>query len=152
MIRYERTKSSIFLMEIILNLLLFSVLCVCSLQFFMKAYKLTEETTTLHHAVTSCSNIASIYESGNGDIDIIYDTHPYAMHVDEQILIYLDKDYNECDHEHGIYYILIDKADTTINKIDIRFYKTEGDVCYSLQAYNYQPLTPSSMAGGVVYE
>jgi len=109
MIRYERTKSSIFLMEIILNLLLFSVLCVCSLQFFMKAYKLTEETTTLHHAVTFCSNIASIYESGNGDIDIIYDAHPYAIHVDEQILIYLDKDYNECDHEHGIYYILIDK-------------------------------------------
>lgn len=152
MIRYERTKSSIFLMEIIINLLLFSILCVCSLQFFMKAYQLTEKTTTLRHAVTACSNIASIYESGNGDTDIIYDTYPYALHVNEQILIYLDKEYNECDPEHGVYYILIDKLGTDTNTIDIRFYKTDEQVYYHIQACNYQPLTPASMSGGVVNE
>ena len=50
MIRYERTKSSMFLMEILINILLFSLLCICSLQFFIKALNLTENTTTLQGA------------------------------------------------------------------------------------------------------
>ena len=148
MIRYERTKSSLFLMEIIINLLLFSILCVCSLQFFMKAYHLTEKTTSLHHAVTACANIASVYESGNGDMEIICDTYPYSIHINEQILIYLDENYNECDHEHGVYYILIEKADATANTIDIRFYGKDDAAYYSILACNYQPLTPSSIIGG----
>lgn len=152
MMRYQRTKSSMFLMEIIINLLLFSVLCVCSLQFFIKAYQLTENTTTLHHAVTACSSVASVYESGNGEMDIVYDVYPYAIHVNEQTLIYLDENYNECDREHGIYYILIEKADTRLNKINIRFYKTGEEACYSIQACNYQPLTPSNLEEVAVYE
>lgn len=152
MMRYQRTKSSMFLMEIIINLLLFSVLCVCSLQFFIKAYQLTENTTTLHHAVTACSNVASVYESGNGKMDIIYDVYPYAIQVNEQTLIYLDENYNECDREHGIYYLLIERADTQVNKINIRFYKNGGDFCYSIQACNYEPLTPSSLGEVAVYE
>lgn len=152
MIRYQRTKSSMFLMEIIINVLLFSILCVYSLQFFMKAYQLTENTTTLHHAVTACSNVASIFESGNGEMDIIYDFYPYAIHVEEKTLIYFDEDYNECDREHGIYYILIEKADTSVNKINIRFYKTGEEACYSIEACNYQPLTPSTAKEVAVYE
>lgn len=152
MIRYQRTRSSMFLMEIIINLLLFSMLCVCSLQFFIKAYQLTEKTTTLHHAVTACSNVASVYESGNGETDIIYDTYPYAIYVNDQILIFYDENYNECDREHGAYYILVERADTLVNKISIRFYKTDGESCYSIQACNYQPLTPSTMEEVTVYE
>lgn len=148
MMQYERTKSSLFLMEIIMNLLLFSILCVCSLQFFMKAYHLTEKTTTLHYAVTACANIASIYESGNGEMDIIYDAYPYAIHSDNQVHIYLDKNYDECDHEHGAYYILIDKVESPVNTVDIQFYAVDGTLCYSIQACNYQPLTPTSIGGG----
>ena len=151
MMRYQRTKSSLFLMEIIINLLLFCVLCVCSLQFFVKAYKLTEHTTTLHHAVTACSNVASIYESGNGKTDIIFDTYSYAIHMNQQILIYLDKDYNECDHEHAMYYILIEEENSDLNQIQIRFYKIGDEACYSITACNYQPLTPATK-GVSIYE
>ncbi len=150
--RYKRTRSSMFLMEIIINLLLFSILCVCSLQFFIKAYNLTENTTTLHHAVTACSNVASVYESGNGKTDIIYDTYPYAIYVNDQLLIFYDENYNECDREHGTYYILIEKVDTLTNKISIRFYNKDGESCYSINACNYQPLTPSTMEEVTVYE
>ena len=152
MMRYQRTKSSMFLMEIIINLLLFCVLCVCSLQFFVKSYRLTEHTTTLHHAVTACSNVASIYESGNGTTDIIFDTYPYAIHANQQILIYLDKDYNECDYEHGMYYILVEQEESDLNKIEIRFYKIDEEACYSITACNYQPLTPATAKGVAIYE
>ena len=150
--RYQHTRSSMFLMEIIINLLLFSILCVCSLQFFIKAYQLTEKTTTLHHAVTACSNVASVYESGNGDTDIIYDTYPYAIYVDDQILIYYDENYNECDRKHGSYYVLVEKLDAVIDKITISFYNTDGEACYSIQACCYQPLRPSTIEEVTVHE
>lgn len=154
MIRYQRTKSSLFLMEIIINLLLFSILCVCSLQFFMKAYQLTEKTTTLHHAVTACSNVASVYESGIGDLDIIYDTYAYAIYIDNKIAIFYDKDYNECDREHSSYYIMIEKTENLLNQINICFYENDSDgkVFYTIDACNYQPLTPSTMEEVTVYE
>ena len=152
MMRYQRTRSSVFLMEIIINLLLFSILCVCSLQFFMKAYQLTEKTTTLHHAVTACSNVASVFESGNGETDIIYDTYPYAIYVDDKILIFYDENYAECDREHGAYYVLVEKKESLINKISIRYYEIDSDYCYSIEAYHYQPLTPSTMEEVTVYE
>ena len=153
MMRYQRTRSSMFLMEIIINLLLFSILCVCSLQFFIKAYNLTEKTTTLHHAVSACSNVASIYESGNGETDIIYNAYPYAIYVEDKILIFYDKNYIECDREHGTYYVLVDKKDDAlINKISIRYYEIDSDYCYSVEAYNYKPLTPSTMEEVTVHE
>ena len=152
MIRYQRTRSSMFLLEIIINLLLFSILCVCSLQFFVKAHQLTEKTSTLRHAVTACSNVASVFESGNGDTTIIYDTYPYAIYVDDKILIYFDENYVECDREHGAYYILVEKKVALLDKVSIRYYGKNSDYCYSIEAYHYQPLTPSTMEEVTVYE
>lgn len=152
MIHYQRTKSSMFLMEIIINILLFSVLCVCSLQFFIKAYQLSENTTTLHHAVTACSNVASLYEAGNGDIDTLLGAYPYAISTNEQIIIYYDENYNDCQKDDRAYYILVERADTSIHKINIRFYNQKEEFCYSIQACNYQPLTPSDIEEAADYE
>ena len=79
MIRYERSKSSIFLLEILINILLFSVLCVCSLQFFIKSYQLTDNTTTLHHAVTACNNVAAVFQSGDGTLASVEEVFSYSF-------------------------------------------------------------------------
>lgn len=143
MIRYERSKSSMFLMEILINILLFSLLCVCSLQFFIKALNLSEDTTTLHHAVTACNNVAAIYETGDGSTEDIWETYPYALHVNEQILIYFDESYEECSREEGVYYILVNECTSDIPSVEISFYEIDGEAYYSITAFHYQPLTPS---------
>ncbi len=144
MIRYQRTKSSMFLMEILINILLFSVLCVCSLQFFMKALQLTEDTTTLHHAVTACSNVASIYEAGDGSVDSILEAYPHALHTAEQIIIYYNEEYIQCQREDATYYLHVSGDTENSSKLLIEFY-AEENVIYSILAYNYQPLTPSTV-------
>ena len=145
MIRYERTKSSMFLMEILINILLFSLLCVCSLQFFIKALKLTDDTTTLHHAVTACNNVAAIYETSDGDIADIWEIYSYALHVDGQVMIYFDEHYEECSREDSTYYILINTCNSKIPSIDISFLDEDGTIYYQIQAFYYQPLTPSTI-------
>ncbi len=146
MMRYERTNSSMFLMEIIINILLFSILCVCSLQFFIKALNLSEDTTTLHHAVSACNNVAAIYETGDGTMNDIWETYPYAIRIDGQIMIYLDENYEECSREEGIYCIVVNECNNEFPSVEISFHEIEGEAYYSINAYYYQPLTPSTVS------
>ena len=145
MIRYERSKSSMFLLEILINILLFSFLCVCSLQFFIKSYQLTENTTILHHAVTACNNVAAVYEAGDGSLTSITENFPNVISENGQSFIYLDENYQECDSQNVIYYITIEEMNSDIPSIHISFYKNGEDASYSIDAYCYQPLTPATV-------
>ena len=60
--KLKQSKNRIFLLEITINLLLFSALLIVGLLFFIKTHKLTEETQVLHEAVNACSNAASAYK------------------------------------------------------------------------------------------
>ena len=152
MIRYERSKSSMFLLEILINILLFSILCVCSLQFFIKSLNLTEDTTTLHHAVTACNNAAAIYESGDGTIEYIGTAYPYSIHTENQLIIYLDDNYEECQREAHSYSVLISSCDKDIPSVEITFHDADGENYYSIIAYCYQPLTPETVGNLVESE
>ena len=66
-------------MEIILNLLLFSVLLVVGLQFFIHAHTRTEETTQLHQAVSSCASVAAVFERGDGTLNDLLETYRYSI-------------------------------------------------------------------------
>ena len=145
MIRYERSKSSMFLLEILINILLFSVLCVCSLQFFIKSYQLTEQTTTLHHAVTACNNIASIYKSSDDSFDLIMATYPDAIEEGGVLYIYLNENYQECDSQDVAYYITVSKQVSTIPSICITFYKNGEAATYTIDVYHYDALSPADI-------
>ena len=146
MIRYERSKSSMFLLEILINILLFSILCVCSLQFFIKSYQLTESTTTLHHAVTACNNVAAVYQAGDGTTASIEEAFPNAISEGGLLYIYLDENYQECDSQNVVYYITVTEQASTIPSACISFYKNGEDITYSIDAYYYQSLTPADVA------
>lgn len=141
--KYERSKSSMFLLEILINILLFSILCVCSLQFFMKSYQLTEHTTTLHHAITACNNVASIYQANEGSVNAIQQTFPKAITEGGEIYIYLNENYQECDSQDVAYYVTVAEQNSNIPSIRISFYKNGQDASYSIDVYHYQALTPT---------
>lgn len=69
--KLKQSKNRIFLLEITINLLLFSALLIVGLLFFIKTHKLTEETQVLHEAVNACSNAASAYEQEHGDLNAV---------------------------------------------------------------------------------
>ena len=139
--RYERSKSSMFLLEILINILLFSILCVCSLQFFIKSYQLTENTTTLHHAVTACNNVAAIFQSSDNSVDTIKEVYPNAIEEKGLIYIYFDENYQECDSQKVAYYITVSEQITEIPSVKISFYKNGADASYSIDVYCYEAQT-----------
>ena len=154
MIRYERSKSSVFLLEILINILLFCILCVCSLQFFIKSYQLTNKTTNLHHAVTLCNSVAAAFQSGDGSLNAVKNVFDSSFTSGDSLYIYLDKNYQECDSRDVAYYITVSPQHTSIPSVEISFYENGYDSTYCIEVYHYQPLTPViiNATGGTTHE
>jgi Tfp pilus assembly protein PilV len=154
--KYGHSGSSIFLMEIIINILLFSVLLTTSLQLIMKAHTLTQDTSRLHRASTVCANIAECFESGDGTLDSIHEFYPQGSSTGDHLIIYLDEDFADCQKTDAVYLVTVSYADNTydddvysrLTEITITC-TLESDTIYSLSACHYEPLTLYTQIGGV---
>lgn len=63
----KRSKSGLFLMEMLFAILFFSVAGAVCLQLFAKAHLLSRDATLLNEAVVSCQSAASILEAEGMD-------------------------------------------------------------------------------------
>jgi competence protein ComGC len=147
--KINSSGSSLFLMEIILNILIFSILLTVCLQFFLKARQLTGDTTQLERAVTCCSNAANVYESGDGTLDSFSEIYKDAIITDEQVIVYLDENFIECPADASVYSMLIFSADSgnaSISAVSITCYDGSKEI-YSIRACSYAPLSPKTQGG-----
>lgn len=72
MIRRSRAQSSsLFLMELILAILFFSITSAVCVQFFVKSHLLSRESRVLSQAVNECSNIAEVFDASEGTGDAV---------------------------------------------------------------------------------
>ena len=72
MINKSRAQSSsLFLMELILAILFFSITSAVCVQFFVKSHLLGRESKALARAVNECSNIAEIYDTSDSIEDTL---------------------------------------------------------------------------------
>ncbi len=143
----ERSKSGLFLMELLINLLLFCILCGCGLMFFIKSNNMTRNTTDLHQAVRITSSIASIYEVSDGKLDTIQDIYTQGTRLENILILYFDENYAPCNKTEASYEVRVQKlpADTnTLEKVQITFYD-EGDMpFYTIDACHFSPSTLES--------
>ncbi len=143
MSHYHHSKSGLFLMELLINLLLFCFLCGCGLMFFTKSYHMTMDATALHNAVHLTASIAGVYETGNGSLTPITESFLCTEVAQDTIHIYLDEDFIPCTKEDSVYFISVQKTESELNKIAIDFFDADGLVAYSITACNYSPSTLS---------
>lgn len=145
--KYRHSKSSLFLIEIMLNLLFFAVLVTICLQLFFKAHNLSKDTTVLHRAVTACTSIAEVYQSNLGEEDMLLTIFPEAVFLTDTILIYFDSDFAPCSEFDSTYRaVLTTNADDTLS---IRFLRKESsDAIYQLSVSSYSPRSLEYLMGG----
>ena len=68
--RKNSSRSGLFLMEIILAILAFSVVSAICLQLFVKAHNLGQDTKDLDMAVREASSIASIINQSESPMEL----------------------------------------------------------------------------------
>lgn len=143
-------------MEIMINILFFSVLLSICLQFFSKTHRLTLQTSDLHRAVTACTSAASIFESGDGTLDPLLSRYEYAVRTnssaEDSVSIYLDKDFLECPKKDAVYSVTVcllpeSAFSSRLYKAEITCYRDTEEL-YGITACRYMPLTPEYTNGG----
>ena len=69
--KYSTHRSSLFLLELILAILFFSVASAICVQLFVKSHTLSQESKTLSIAVNECADMAEIIYSSNSPEEMI---------------------------------------------------------------------------------
>ena len=146
--RYRHSKSSLFLMEIMLNMLFFSILVAFCLQIFVKAHRISEDTSTLHRAVTICSSVAEICQSTENAVELLSVLYPDAAIRGQDITIYFDRTFSPCCEYDAVYQACVTLADDALQASEILFLKTDTtDTIYTLSFCTYTPASLSELGG-----
>lgn len=110
MIRRSRAKSSsLFLMELILAILFFSITSAVCVQFFIKSHLLSKDSKALSQAVIECSNIAeitSVSDSAAAAISLLRDSYPdiqAEQPADSFAVLYYDDAFDPCGEKESVY-------------------------------------------------
>lgn len=108
--RKNRAQSStLFLLELILAILFFSLASAVCVQLFVKSHLLSRNAQNLNYAVNECSGIAEILASSEGmeqALDTIQELYTDADREKEDsssIFIYYGKDFTPCKAEEAVY-------------------------------------------------
>lgn len=153
------SKSSLFLMELIISILFFSIASAVCIQLFVKAHLLNVRTQEQNQTVVWSQNLAELWRAYEGDSLLIYnqlradhsceDSSVYLTNVPPYTLIlYFNEDWELSDQDIKYHVALAgstyDEASRLITS-EIKVSKGE-ELLYTL------PLSHHIAEGGTIYE
>lgn len=146
--KIRHSKNSIFLLEILIDIMLFTLLVIVGLTFSIKAHNITKDTRLLHNAVNCCQNVSTVYSKSMGSLADIMQFFPDSEKTDDWLDIYYDSDFNNCSKSQADYYISVVPDTDNQQKCLITFYDMTGSQVrdiYSLTACYLHPNTPNTL-------
>lgn len=138
----QKSRSSLFLMELLFVILIFSVSSAICIQLFVKSLTLSKDASRLNAASNWCANAASILSSQHGSLDALAAQFPDGVLEDKTFTLALGADFKECPGQNGCYTLLVQSrtAKSGIQDTTISFYiDGQTDSFYSLDANYYTP-------------
>lgn len=145
MIRRSRAQSSsLFLMELILAILFFSVTSAVCVQFFVKSHLLSQESKILSRAVNECSNVAEIYDSSDSIenafslLNASYPGTSVGKETESLAVIYYDETFSPCTEAEAFYTLTTDfTEEDSMLKADIKVADSKASVIYELNTKHH---------------
>lgn len=98
-----QSKSSLFLMELILAILFFSLAGAVCVQLFAKAHLSGEETVTQTHAVLWSQNLSEAFLACDGDMEQIKTWFPQGEAELSRFFLYFDANWEPCSKEEAFH-------------------------------------------------
>ena len=122
----NNSRTSLFLMELIIAVFFFSLAAAVSIRLFVGAHKLTEKSTALSNATIWSQNLAEAFYECNGNVSKIAELYPYAYVTEDAVILFFDKEWNVLQETHtdASYEALLvsEKADAAAVYSDIKDY------------------------------
>lgn len=112
--RHRATHSSLFLLELILAILFFSIASAVCIQLFVKSHLLNLQAQNLNYAVHICSNVSEIISASSDldtlleDLKVYYADATLTNNKDSiTVVIYYDEDFTACDSTKAFYQLFV---------------------------------------------
>lgn len=106
MMKRMSSRSGLFLLELVISILFFSVASAVCIRLFVQAHFMDKDNKNLTNAVQVCENFAEVYTSLHGDITLLSSVYPNADITQTTdgvytLLLYFDEDGNICTAFHA---------------------------------------------------
>ena len=128
--KYQRhnNTSSLFLLELILAILFFSVASALCVQIFIKSHLMSQDAKDLNFAVNEVSSIAEQLT-----------TDAYLQDISDDSIYYYDQTYAPCAKENAAYLLTVHFSQTgTMCTAEIEMQTmNDGQSLYALQVHNH---------------
>lgn len=89
----SNSKTSLFLMELIVAIFFFSLSAAICVRLFVNAHILAEKTVNLNNALTWSQSLAESFTGKNGQIEEIGALYPSAFITEDSLILFFDKDW-----------------------------------------------------------
>ena len=120
--------SRAFFLEIVMNLLLFTICAAICLQLFAMAYTRNADSRVLAEASLKAQTLAEVFKLESGRIESIARRSGGGVSENE-ILIFYDKDWNAASESEALYKLSCDiNQNVEIITADIRVLKGEKEI------------------------
>lgn len=106
--RQPTRRSSLFLTELIIAILFFSLASTVCVRIFVKSHTLEQESIQLNHAVSAASSVAEIFRNQENPFEILKKQYPDGIKDDNHYRFFYDKDWSLCDKNKAIYTVMAD--------------------------------------------
>lgn len=130
-------RSSLFLMELIIAILFFSLAAAVCVRFFVKSHTLEAQSMDLNHAVSSAASVAEIVRSQDEPLTVLTELFPGGEASETTYSIFYDKDWILCSADHAAYTVRLEtKTSASFLVGDIEVLK-ETESLYHLTVKKY---------------
>ena len=126
----NRSKTSLFLMELIIAILFFSLSCAVCIQLFFKAHHVSRKSEDLSSAVLWCENVAELFRGCDGDMAemtaLLEDTDHFRIttDADDEFSIFFDEDWNPIISDKLIDWMIKDRLFNV--RVSVQMHKCLG--------------------------
>lgn len=91
-----RSKSSLFLTEMILSILIFSIAAAVCVQIFVKAHLLSEQNENMNYAQNLAASMSELLSMTEVYPDDIFHVFPSSIIENDSIIVYFNESWEEC--------------------------------------------------------
>lgn len=127
----QASKSTLFLMEIVIVILIFSLCAAVCLSLFAASDRMSEESDALNHAVVISKNAAGCFKSAEGDYALLFALMEVPARIDsidgkQCAKVYYDNNWEPATHakENG-YYLSVSEITHETSMMEVALLEAE---------------------------
>lgn len=125
--RNRTSKSSLFLMELIIAILFFAIASGMCMQIFVKAHLITKQTNREQNAVVASDSVIAVLKNASGDLNQVASLFEGEIE-NEQVTIWLNESFQITSSNQSMYYIAVTREDVDQYMITVREQNSEKQI------------------------